>query len=98
MKIHYHTEKFTILCEQKFQSSIRALARHSFKIGEKDNCKKCEKLLIEHAKSSANECNSFEKLGYETNCQWRKQTKCNCSDDCAFKVMKTITTTAPIQN
>lgn len=86
MANHYHTEDNTILCEQKYKNEITASARFSYKIGEKDNCKNCDRILTEHAKESENKCVSFEKLGYKTDCQWRNETKCNCIDDCSFKV------------
>ena len=83
---HYYTENNTILCNQKHKDLIKATARFSYKIGEKDNCKNCDRMLIEHGKQSENKCVSFEKLGYKTECQWRNETKCNCIDDCSFKV------------
>lgn len=85
MAKHYHTSENTILCKQKHKNPIIALARFSYKIGEKDNCKNCDRILAEHAKESDNKCVSFEQLGYKTDCQWRSETKCNCIDDCNFK-------------
>jgi hypothetical protein len=86
MANHYYTENNTILCKQKHKNGITALARFSYKVGESCNCKNCDRILTEHGKQSENKCVSFEKLGYETKCQWRNKTKCNCIDDCSFKV------------
>lgn len=86
MAKHYYTENNTILCKQKHKNGITAQARFSYKVGENGNCKKCDKILIEHTKQSENKCVSFEKLDYKTECQWRNETKCNCIDNCSFKV------------
>ena len=65
MANHYYTENNTILCKQKHKDLIKATARFSYKIGDKDNCKNCDRILIEHGKQSENKCVSFEKLGYK---------------------------------
>ena len=85
MAKHYYTDDNKILCKQKHKNPIIALSRFSYNIGEKDNCKNCDKILNEHIKESANKCVSIEKLGYKTECQWRDKSKCNCIDDCNFK-------------
>lgn len=86
MAIHYHTSDNTILCKQKHKNGIKASARFSYKIGENGNCKNCDTLLIKHGKNTDNKCVSFEQLGYKTECQWRDKNKCNCIDDCNFKI------------
>jgi hypothetical protein len=85
MAKHYHTSENTILCKQKHKNEIAALARFSYKVGEKDNCKNCDRILTENANESTNKCVSLKQLGYKTECQWRNETKCNCIDDCNFK-------------
>ena len=85
-KTHYHTSENTILCQQQHKNLILASARFSYKYGEKRNCKNCDKILKQHENTSDFKCESFDKLGYNTECQWRNGTKCNCIDGCAFKV------------
>ena len=85
MKKHYHTSENTILCKQKNKQGILSDARFSYKIGNSNNCKNCEKILRIHASETNNICTSLAELGYSTECQWREETKCNCIDDCRFK-------------
>jgi len=86
MAKHYYTTDNAILCKQKHKNEISANARFSYQVGEKDNCKNCDRILIQYATKTDNKCISFEQLGYKTECQWRKNNKCTCIDDCAFKV------------
>lgn len=85
MKTHYYTSNNQILCKQKHNNLISAVARFSYHIGDKKNCKKCEKLLNDYRKNCKSRCSSIEKLGYVTDCQWRDNNFCYCVDDCAFK-------------
>jgi hypothetical protein len=82
---HYHTSENTILCKQKYKNGIVTAARFSYKISEKDNYKKCDKILSKHKMENTNKCVSFKNLGYKPDCQWRNKTKCTCIDNCAFK-------------
>ena len=85
-KKHYHTSENNILCEQKHKKSgIISLSRFSYNVGDKDNCKNCDRILTKNIKEIDNKCVSFDVLGYKTECQWRIETKCNCIDDCNFK-------------
>jgi hypothetical protein len=85
-KTHYHTSENTILCQHGHKKTILAIGRFSYKYGEKGNCKNCDRVLSMHENTSNFKCESFNKLGYKTECQWRNKTKCNCIDGCAFKV------------
>lgn len=86
MAKHYHTSDNKTLCEQKCKNHILSESRFSYEIGRKENCKKCDKILMKNIKESNNECSSFKQLGYTSACQWRSNDdKCNCIDDCAFK-------------
>jgi len=86
MRVHYSTENNTILCGQKHEKSIKSSARFSFKLGEEGNCKNCEKILVKNQIETENKCISFQELGYKTDCQWRSGEKCNCIDNCNWKL------------
>lgn len=86
MKRHYQTFKIGTLCHRNSkENEFLSSSRFSYKIGDKGNCKICDKLLIDHAKNSSSKCTSFESLGYKTECHWRNGELCNCFDNCNFK-------------
>ncbi len=87
MKIHYETETNKILCNQKVMGCIQSKSRFSYKVGNPENCKNCDKILkaIAEKCNGNNICTSFKKLGYETRCNWRDDKYCRCIDGCRFK-------------